>query len=120
MASIFGLGKGGLRYALNKEQFTGNYWIDGKSIYRYMVNNVTVNKNGTAKFDYPVSTIDEIVKIESMFILNGQRFFGNTNFFNVFDLPDTREINCQNNSSNYQASNGWIMIYYTKTTETGA
>lgn len=63
MASIFGLGKGGLRYSLNREQFTGNYWVDGKKIYRLIQ---TINKTGIQTIDIGASKIETIIKLDAL------------------------------------------------------
>lgn len=111
-----------MRYALNKEQFTGNYWIDGKKIYQYTMSITFTNVN--LDVSLPSLNIDTFLKIDGY-------YKSPSNEYNPLPYPalaqdytiggwlyykSTNRIRFEN-GKNRSGGEAYITFYYTKTGE---
>lgn len=105
-----------------EETFTGKYWIDGKKIYRKVINTGELpNANGKT-INHNISNIDNILNI------NGWTYRNTDNVF--LPLPnaasDNTSITCYSNKTNIAIVTysdrssftiSYVIIEYTKTTD---
>ena len=104
-----------------EEQFTGKYWIDGKKIYRKVINDVKVVAGVGIEAAAGLSIIDKVTKLEGLFYNESTRQYitipsyynsdtfitANFAFAGYSILIDSAGFN----------GTGYIAIEYTKTTD---
>ena len=127
MANLIRIPGGGtpMRYALNKERWTGDYWVDGKKIYRRCVlNNQRINSN--YPIDVSTFNIDKLLgAIGCATFDNGYKHpfpysdNGNT-ITGTYVANDTLYVKSIYANNIETQSYVTVVIEYTKTTETGA
>lgn len=107
-----------------KETFTGKYWIDGKKIYRKVIDIGTLPNAAYKEVEHGISDLDLAIDIRLIGkTLTGARFTGNLT--GTSGVYDNRTIVTRINSthvqfaSNIDSSNhsGYVILEYTKTTE---
>ena len=103
-----------MRYTLNEEKWTGDYWVDGKKIYQ-RVYRQTSTGTPNLRINVDDSEMETITKFETVFISNNvvgsnatgavESFFSRTNHY--------IGINTLNGSSSI--TDGVAIVQYTKT-----
>lgn len=100
-----------------EEQWTGDYWIDGKKVYQKVI----TAQSPSTSFLLPVGeTVDSLVDLRGLIeISNGNilpvPFLQNTNYIGILLASD--KVNISVFSSGYTFLSAIIFIEYTKTTE---
>lgn len=122
MANIFRTGGvSTMRYALNEEKWTGDYWIDGKKIYRKVVSK-TVNNQTTDYIDLSTSDIDYIVDMKmNIKTSDGNTYYNaglNVNFYaGSFMTSDKHATAMLSTSLGTRIIEIVVLVEYTKSTE---
>ena len=100
---------------------TGQTWIDGKPIYRKVIDNISMTI-GTAQYiNTGISNIREMIDIKSKITTDTQNFFGNqyygsSIFFSVNYQKNNNKVLYDLAGSALQGTLQ-IVMYYTKTTD---
>lgn len=110
-----------MRYALNQEQFTGDYWIDGKKIYRKVVSK-TVSNQTTDYIDLSTSDIDYVVTMKmNIKTSDGNTYYNaglNDNFFAGSFMTSNKHATVMlSTSTGTRITEITAIIEYTKTGE---
>lgn len=112
------------RYSTN-EQWTGDYWLDGKKIYCKSINVGAMPNTTTKKVAHGITNIDHIVNYNAMAMASSN---GNTmsipyvNFYTPYNsitfyvTKTDIELHTGGNNSAYNYC--YVTVYYTKTTDT--
>lgn len=98
------------QYSTN-EQFTGEYWIDGKKIYCRTYNFGTIT--GGLTYLTTVDGLDKIIEMTSFYTLGSPNGNKQTGHSPVFASPDNR-LHCNFDDNAY---NFVLTLWYTKTTD---
>ena len=96
-----------------EETFTGKYWIDGKKIYRKVINVGTHTfSNGDNKFAHGISNLETVLDINySMFFVSGNQWYMYWNTI-VGKIATSSDVILSTNGSN-TFSRSKIAIEYT-------
>ena len=105
-----------------EEIFTGKHWVDGKKVYRRVINNIEVVSGVGIEAAAGLSIIDKVTKLEGLFYNESTRqyitipsYYNPDTFItaNFSFTGDSILIDCEG-FNGY----GYIVIEYTKTTDT--
>lgn len=115
----------GINYSTDEVK-TNDVWINGKPIYRKVIEFSTLNPNATNNIIHNIENLNKIVSISGMFI----RVDGNSEILPRFDVATSWSviIGDINNTSistivgssysgNFSISSGHFIMEYTKTTD---
>ena len=110
-----------MRYVLNKEQFTGNYWIDGKKIYR---TTIYVQNPSDGQTIATINNFDRLINQWGSIELNSDRQtfipYAESGSYGLYIAIDNDgNVKCPY-TGNAKFTELYLTIEYTKTTETGA
>ena len=100
-----------------EETFTGKYWIDGKKIYRKVINVGTHTfSNGDNKFAHGISNLETVIDIKySMYFSNAGQWYTYWSTIVGKLATNTHVILSTNDSNTFYRLK--ITIEYTKTTD---
>lgn len=119
MANIVNMNGWGLRYSLNEEQFTGDYWIDGKKIYRTLVNAGNFGgANSYVSYTHNIQNIDNVVGLETIFISVNNHTIYSSGYDGMSIWVNQTNIQKYTTSARSEVT-VYAIVKYTKTTETG-
>lgn len=102
------------------ETKTNKVWIDGKPIYRKVLNLGSVNWNSTPKnFAHNISNLDTCIEVEWFgFFTTVNKWYMNWDTINAKNiLISTTNVEIQNIASDATFSKNYIILEYTKTTD---
>lgn len=106
-------------YSTNEVK-TNSIWIDGKPIYRKVLNLGNVNWFSTPKtFAHNISNLDTCIKVEWFgFLTTVNKWYMNWDAINTKNiLISTTNVEIQNTAADAAFSKNYIILEYTKTTD---
>lgn len=111
-------------YLIDKEQFTGKYWHDGKKIYRQVLNFGALpnNTNKTSAFTVAVAVtvVSEVVDFRALTLISSNRvavnsfYTGSYTYWSAYFGGSNLSASC---TTNYDASGSTatVVVEYTRT-----
>ena len=105
------------------EQFTGEYWIDDKRIYKKTLSTGALPNNATSETLHNISNIDKIVAITGMaYPTNNPTFLPLPFAINVLTqtvslYADRAKVFLVTGMNRNSYNNSIVTLYYTKTTD---
>lgn len=111
-----------MRYALNKEQWTGDYWIDGKKIYRLTIMFENIGHGASKSHSLSDKNIAEVMYITGIEFIDDNwnvlnRPWGTGGGDIVLYETNTLNLKIANATTGLTIEKAYATIFYTKTTE---
>ena len=103
-----------MRYALNEEKWTGDYWIDGKKIYQ-RVYHQTSTGTSSLKINVDDSEMETITKFETVFISNNVVGSNATGAIESYFSRTNHHIAINTLKGERSITDGVAIVQYTKT-----
>lgn len=113
---------GGFTYSMT-EQWTGDYWIDGKKIYCKTVNFGQLPNNSIKTIEHGISNIDYVIKCDAIaknssntvhFTLPYVNFY--TSSASITFYFDNKYVSAHTGGNHNSLDKCYITFFYTKTT----
>lgn len=110
----------GSKYSL-EEEFTGDYWINGKPIYRKTINCALTINDSSKAIDTNIKNMEWCIYAYGMALFNETILlplnFQNSDGWNSFHITGKGAKIQLQNSGTYPTTTSYITLYYTKTTD---